>query len=92
MSKVWPSRLTALAARTQQDRDAAAANLAKIRDVRPMAPVRALTEIAGAMPANAMREILATLGYSAERVDWLVRAGVACEPNEVLGQPETTHH
>jgi benzoylformate decarboxylase len=46
------ARMSELAARGQQRRDAAAAGLAKIRDAKPMAPVRALTEIAAAMPPN----------------------------------------
>ena len=46
------ARMADLTARAQQRRDAATASLMKIRDARPMAPVRALTEIAAAMPSN----------------------------------------
>ena len=46
------ARIAALAALAQQRRDGAAASLARARDTRPMTPLRALTEIATAMPAD----------------------------------------
>ena len=51
---VSSQRMAALEARARTRREAAAASLAKVRDVRPMPPVRALTEIASALPADAI--------------------------------------
>ncbi len=48
------SRMAELAAKATRRSEAAAASLAKTRDARPMTPVRALTEIAAGMPANAV--------------------------------------
>ena len=48
------SRMAELTAKANRRREAAAASLAKTRDARPMTPVRALTEIAAGMPANAV--------------------------------------
>ena len=47
-------RMAELTAKANRRREAAAASLAKTRDARPMTPVRALTEIAAGMPANAV--------------------------------------
>jgi benzoylformate decarboxylase len=49
---VAKGRITELAARAEQRREGAAASYAKLGDVRPMPPVRAVTEIAAAMPPN----------------------------------------
>jgi benzoylformate decarboxylase len=46
------ARLADLAARAEQRHEAVAASLAKMDDARPMPPVRALTEIAAALPPN----------------------------------------
>ena len=46
------SRMADLAARAQQRSAGAAASLDKTRDLRPMTPVHALTEIAAGMPAE----------------------------------------
>jgi benzoylformate decarboxylase len=48
------TRLAALDERARERRSAAAASLARISDARPMAPVRALTEIAAALPTDAV--------------------------------------
>ena len=48
------NRMAELTAKANRRREAAAASLAKTRDARPMTPVRALTEIAAGMPANAV--------------------------------------
>jgi len=48
------SRMTELSAKATTRREAAAASLAKVRDARPMPPIRALTEIAAGLPANAV--------------------------------------
>jgi benzoylformate decarboxylase len=46
------ARLAALSTLAERRRAAASASLAKLQDARPMPPVRALTEIAAAMPPN----------------------------------------
>ena len=48
------ARMAELTAKATKRTEAAAASLAKTRDTRPMTPVRALTEIAAGMPANAV--------------------------------------
>ena len=48
------NRMAELTAKANRRREAAAASLAKTRDARPMTPVRALSEIAAGMPANAV--------------------------------------
>ena len=53
-ASVSAERMAELEAKAAQRRAALAASLEKLKDARPMAPLRALTEIAAALPANAV--------------------------------------
>jgi benzoylformate decarboxylase len=53
-ASVSAGRMAELEAKAAQRRATLAASLAKLKDARPMAPLRALTEIAAALPANAV--------------------------------------